>query len=137
MVVPETEVVDARRVRNFATFFKNYMSVATVVTATLPLPITGIGAIPTFRAQTWFLTTYACLFCFLALAFVFYSRHRLARWMFPRQFGAPTDRSRVSRGLAFSIASLPLLLILGALFCAFRYHHVLNEALTVTEAGIT
>jgi hypothetical protein len=134
MAMGEAEVVEPRRVRNFASFFKNYMSISAVVTASLPIPLTAAGAIPTFRAQTMYLTTYASLFCFLLLAFVFYSRHRLARWMFPKQFAAPTLRSSL---LAFAVASLPMLFIFGAVSSAFRYHIVLNEALTVTEAGMT
>src|SRR5947208_3712302 len=77
-----TEPLEPRRVKAFARFFKNYMSVSTIVTAALPIPVTALGAIPTFKSQTAMFATYSSLFCFLLLAFIFYMRHGLARWMF-------------------------------------------------------
>jgi hypothetical protein len=77
-----TEPISPRRVISFAKFFKNYMSISTIVTAALPIPVTSFGLIPTFHAQTKLLSVYTSLFCFLILGFIFYIRHELARIMF-------------------------------------------------------
>jgi len=45
----DTDRYDAperKRVREFANFFKRYMSVSSVVAAALPVPVTAIGLIP-------------------------------------------------------------------------------------------
>jgi hypothetical protein len=73
---------DPQRVEAFANFFKKYMSVSTVVVAALPIPVTYLRFIPTYHFQTKLLSVYASLFCFLVLAFIFYNRQVLARWMF-------------------------------------------------------
>src|SRR5215204_4111587 len=73
---------DPERVEAFANFFKKYMSVSTVVAAALPIPVTYLRFIPTYHFQTKLLSVYASLFCFLVLAFIFYNRQVLARWMF-------------------------------------------------------
>lgn len=83
----EQTPADPKRVRAFATFFKRYMSISSLVVASLPIPVTSFGLIPTFSAQTKLLSVYTSLFCFLALGFIFYSRHQLARIMFPEYFG--------------------------------------------------
>jgi hypothetical protein len=75
------------RVKTFANFFKNYMSISAVVAAALPIPVTSFHLIPTYHAQTSLLATYTSLFCFLLLGLIFYSRHTLARVMFPEFFG--------------------------------------------------
>jgi hypothetical protein len=73
---------DPERVEAFANFFKKYMSISTVVAAALPIPVTYLRFIPTYHFQTKLLSVYASLFCFLVLAFIFYNRQVLARWMF-------------------------------------------------------
>jgi len=70
------------RVRAFARFFKNYMSISSLVVASLPIPVTAMRLIPTYKAQTYILSVYTPLFCFLTLGFIFYIRHSLARAMF-------------------------------------------------------
>jgi hypothetical protein len=77
---------DPVRVRAFAAFFKRYMSVSSLVTAALPIPVTFLKLIPTYGFQTGVLSVYTSLFCFLTLAFIFYSRHGLARRMFAYYF---------------------------------------------------
>jgi hypothetical protein len=62
------------------------MSISTVVTAALPIPVAAFQLIPTYHFQTKLLSVYTSLFCFLTLAFIFYSRHALARWMFVGYF---------------------------------------------------
>lgn len=53
-----------------------------MVAAALPIPVTAFHLIPTLSFQTQELSVYTPLFCFLVLAFIFYSRHALARWLF-------------------------------------------------------
>ena|SRR5258708_29098104 len=76
----------AQRVKTFAAFFKSYMSVWTIVVAALPIPVAAFKLIPTFEAQRSYLSVYTSLFCFLALGFIFFQRHRLGYYMF-RQTG--------------------------------------------------
>ena len=124
--------IQPTRVRSFAIFFKNYMSVSSLVTAALPIPVTAFGLIPTFAAHTRFLATYTSLFCFLLLGFIFSIRHELARLFFPDHFG----RSRWvfgGRPLYFYwhavVSVLPLGLIAFALYSVFTYHSILDGAL--------
>jgi hypothetical protein len=90
--VDESLPTDPKRVRAFATFFKNYMSVSSLVVAALPIPATALGALPTFSDYKASLSTYTSLFCFLTLGFIFYMRHSLARWMFPSTSAVPKSR---------------------------------------------
>lgn len=118
--MPEHEVTEPRRVKAFARFFKNYMSVSALVTAALPIPVTALRLIPTYHAQTSILSVYTSLFCFLLLGFIFYSRHHLARFMFPEISGA--------RNVFWSgfLAVLPALLIASSLCCVYFYHTTLD-----------
>ena len=53
---------DPKRLKGFATFFKNYMSISTVVVAAAPIPITAARLIPTFDAQRGTITTLSSSF---------------------------------------------------------------------------
>lgn len=97
------------------------MSLAAVVTASLPIPVAAMKLIPAFEAQSKFLSVYASLFCFLTLAFIFQCRHALARWMF-----SPTAGSRV-------IKLLPLFLIAASLACVFGYHAMIEDAIRTMQ----
>jgi len=114
----------------FAGFFKAYMGTASVVTASLPIPVAAFHLIPTYEAQARFLSTYTSLFCFLLLAYLFYVRHWLGRLMFyTKPDGDVTLRRFVSL--------VPLLLILASLGLVFLYHHYLVDSLTVfSEIGV-
>jgi hypothetical protein len=140
--------VEATRIRAFARFFKNYMSVSSVVVAALPIPLTGLGALPTFADHKTILATYTSLFCFLTLGFIFYLRHSLARWMFPQPVSGPSDdfasvivqemkvqRSRAVR--AFVINALPFLLIVGTMVCMFFYQRHLDFSIVETAISIS
>ena len=84
-VVPqESQPRDPGRVRAFANFFRRYMSLSSLVVAALPIPLTALRLIPTYHAQTAYLTTYATLLCFLMLGFIFSIRHSIARHFFPQ-----------------------------------------------------
>ncbi len=158
-VSPDQTPIDPKRVKAFARFFKSYMSVSSLVVASLPIPVTSFGLIPTFSAQTKLLSVYASLFCFLILGFIFYGRHRLARWMFPEYFDrdqldyvlrtafpatTPGEiaervrgekrkhRRRARRRTAITV--LPLVLIAASLVSVFQYNDVL--ILNVREIAV-
>ena len=142
----ETLPTDPRRVKAFASFFKNYMSVSSLVVAALPIPVTAFNALPTFADHKAPLATYTSLFCFLALGFIFYLRHTLARWMFPQTKAvadgamggsdeAASWRAEAGRGArlqairATCIGALPLLLILASAYLVYGYHSALGQAI--------
>ena len=147
----DAESVQAVRVHRFASFFKHYMGVSTIVTAALPLPIAEFRLIPVFDSTRHFLGVYTSLFAFLAFAFCFYIRHTYGRAMFGEspsdRLVANTDlqelrlevRQGIKRGF---LTMLPLLLIFSALFCVYEYHAHLSftvgkwggPALKTTEA---
>src|SRR5260370_33121410 len=81
--------------------------------------------------MTSLLSTYTSLFCFLLLAFIFYSRHQLARVMFAEAVGHKFPLA--GRGL---VKTLPLLLLVAALFCAFYYPIVLSNSVGTWRPGI-
>ena len=105
VATPEHPPVEAQRIKAFATFFKSYMSVSAIVIAALPIPITKLRLIPMYKTQANLYSTYTSLFCFLVLGFVFYSRHSIARWMFPEYIGA---KKHMGHSV---IAILPLILL--------------------------
>jgi len=116
----------ALRIHAFASFFKRYMSVSTVVAASIPIPVTVWRLIPIYSAQKGFLTVYASLFCFLLLAFVFSIRHSLARQIFYR-----------GRRAAL-ISTLPFLFVLSTLGCVLGYHATLEQSIhQLRGLGIT
>ena len=133
--------LEPARVRAFAHFFKRYMSISSVVTASLPIPVTALHVIPTFAVQTKVLSTYTPLFCFLILGFIFYNRHQLARLMFPEYFVRPriTDVRILNLMLTIRrnfIVFFPLVLIVLSLFCVFRYHEILNDAISNIRSSL-
>jgi hypothetical protein len=69
----------ASRVIGFATFFKSYMSVWTLVVAALPIPVGLFKLIPSFEAQRSYLSVYTSLFCFLSLGFIFWLCARIRK----------------------------------------------------------
>lgn len=120
------------RLEIFARFFKRYLSVSSIVTAALPIPVTAMGFIATYKFQTKLLSMYTSLFCFLLLAFIFYSRHRLARFMFPEFSRIP--KKRVLSILVVKV--LPLLLIIGSLVFVFLYQRLLSASIAAKRASI-
>jgi hypothetical protein len=108
-------------IQKFGRFFTGYMGTASLVTAALPIPVRSWHLIPAFASQEKFMNTYTSMSCFLVFAYVFYSRHTLARWMFARR-----GEHFVVR---FWVSVLPVLLICCSIGCAIAYHHELGEAL--------
>ena len=81
-VPSRAEPQEPARFTAFAQFFKAYMGTASIITASLPIPVAAFHLIPTYDAQAKFLSTYTSMFCFLMLAYFFYIRHWLGRLMF-------------------------------------------------------
>src|SRR5260370_26785690 len=106
--------------RGFATYFKDYMGISSLVTAALPIPVTAAKLIPTYSAQAKFLSLYTSLFCFLLLGFVFFVRDRLVGVMFRRR----TDGTFGNRKFAY----VPPTLILVCLVLIVSYHVVLHQS---------
>jgi hypothetical protein len=119
---------DPRRIKAFATFYKGYMSVSAIVTAALPIPATAL--IPHYSALTGLLATYTTLFCFLIIAFIFFSRHALARSMFG-DLVKPSPAMRRS-----SVALWPAIFIVAALICAIAYPWILSDSVTKIQHEI-
>ena len=117
------------RIEGFAQFFKRYISVSSVVTASLPIPIAAAKLIPVYDCQQKFLGTYTSLFCFLLLAFVFYSRHNIARWMFGPQLNLGKSPARA----LFSL--LPLILMIGSACLVYEYHVQLEASIVEVQAS--
>jgi hypothetical protein len=118
------------RVESFVLFFRAYMNLASVVVAALPIPVTTLGLIPTYSAQTELLSTYTSLFCFLVLGFVFYGRHQLARYLFERDFARWPDRA-----WWHLLAWLPLLLTAVCFLLVIAYHNTLDDSLQILQAA--
>lgn len=126
----QTEPHEPERFAAFAQFFKAYMGTASVVTASLPIPLAAFHLVPTYAMQEKFLSTYASLFCFLMLGYLFYIRHALGRLMF---YTKPDGHVALRMFVSF----VPLLLILASLTLVFLYHHYLLDSLTAfSERGV-
>jgi hypothetical protein len=126
---PTPDKTALRRVRAFLIFFKGYMGLAALVTASLPIPVNRFQLIPAYDAQSKLLGTYTSLYCFLLLAFIFYSRHFLAQWMFRDVLGRKWGLTRFT-------AFAPLLLILISLSSVFGYNAQLERSLTESKAAV-
>jgi nitrate/nitrite transporter NarK len=118
------------RVESFVLFFRAYMNLASVVVAALPIPVTTLGLIPTYSAQTYLLSTYTSLFCFLVLGFVFYGRHQLARYLFESGFSSFKDRV-----WWHILAWLPLLLTAVCFLLVILYHNTLDDSLQILQSA--
>lgn len=116
------DTMEAVRIKRFASFFKSYMSVSTIVAAALPIPITSLKVIPAFESQRGALATYTPLVCFLLLSYVFYLRHAIGAALFSR-------RAKVSRTRSAVVNTLPALLIAGCLLSIWSYNFLLNESI--------
>jgi hypothetical protein len=134
----------ASRVKGFATFFKSYMSVWTIVIAALPIPVGAFKLIPCFEAQRGYLSIYTSMFCFLSLGFIFFQRHVLGYYMF-RSTGKWVGLSlrRLSPGETMAAMTrafvnwLPLLCICLSVYAVFRYQEVFTAAVVIAQAEAT
>ena len=136
--IPLKEITDPGRVRAFARFFKNYMGISSLVVAALPIPFSALRLFPVYKAQSYFLSVFTSLFCFLILGFIFFVRHSLAKLWFSdylegtrhqtdkKQSDLPKDEAAPS-GAAASVDLVPLLLIIISLSSALLYYQILSQ----------
>lgn len=126
----ESLPTDPKRVKAFVSFFKNYMSVSSVVVAALPIPLTAFNALPIFADYKTSLSTYTSLFCFLTLGFIFYSRHSLAKLMFPEFVSSKKLKIRAELIVYANllVGILPLILIVLSGILVYFYHYYLDQA---------
>jgi len=120
----ENSIDGPQRMIKFAKFFSGYMGAAPVIAAALPIPITAGKIIPTYAEYTGFLTTYTSMFCFIAVALVFYRRHRIGMYLMPEWW---ENESRIIG--RFIISWLPLILVGVTLICIATYHSTLTFTL--------
>jgi hypothetical protein len=113
----------------FASFFKSYMGAGTLVTASLPIPLTSFKLIPAYEAQKSYLPTYTSMLCFLMLACIFYSRHLFARWMFSSYLRGAKKPGRL-------VLVVPLLLIAVSVTAMFCYQATLNQSIEEARSSI-
>ncbi len=111
------------RFKQFIAYFKKYLALGSVGCGVLPVPLSYFRVIPTFQAQYKFLAGYSTVFCFLALGFIFYSRHSIACWIF--------SGVKEQRGAARAIiAWLPLGLMGVSLASLSMYHFLLQVSIS-------
>jgi hypothetical protein len=114
MGTTEPVVKDAKRIRQFAAFFKNYMGISSFVVAALPVPVTMLKLIPVYREDAGSLSVLTSLSCFLVLAYIFFNRHSLVKTLIERP----------SRMVYVSVLGMIAMSILLFLF----YHMLFFEA---------
>ena len=142
----ESLPTDPLRLKAFTKFFRAYMAAAFGV-ALLPVSLAKFGAVDAFADEEKMLSLFTSLFCFLTLAFIFYQRHALGRWMFPEftveeaargdsiAASDETQRSRLEAlrrvrwGKRAAMTAIPLVLILSAAYCAWMYVGTVDQGI--------
>jgi hypothetical protein len=115
--------------------------------AVLPIPVTAFRLFPVYDVHARFLLFYTPLVCLLILAYLFYVRDSLGRWMFANilyplpEFdpysGSSTRRTVVGlfRGFRITLlAVLPLILLGLSFYCFRRYTARLSESVEIATA---
>jgi len=78
-----TELISERSPeRSYAGPARTMLALCALVVALLPIPVTLLELLPTYRTQGRFLSFYAPTICLLVLGYLFYIRDSLARLMF-------------------------------------------------------
>lgn len=133
---PETPTKPVR-LRKFAIFFKGYMGVSSIVTAALPIPVTAFRLLPVLGVHRKVLSVYPPLFCFLILAFIFYNRHALAKYMFPFHIHTSKQSTRKFRpNLALMTKFAPGVLIILTLMSIVGYQMTIDRITIKAEQEI-
>lgn len=129
----DPEVTNPRRIRQFAAFFKNYMGVSTFIVAALPIPVAQAKMIPMHPPDRNSTSVITSLMCFLLLAFIFYSRHRIGRILFPvsavsaaspRGRRTKEEPGRLVKALSRTSFSLLILALIVASAGCFLYYQL-------------
>src|SRR4051794_17323019 len=119
---------------NYSAVFRNALAICAVILALLPIPVTLLGLLPTYRSQSRFLVFYAPLICMLTLGYLFYLRDVLARALFAESMRPSDDldpyyrqtlsgwaRHALARTRRVIVTCLPALLMLASYYCVTRY----------------
>jgi hypothetical protein len=130
----EPNVTDEKRLHNFTTFFKNYMSVSAVLAAAAPIPVALFGLIPAYESQKKLTATLSSLAAFLALAYIFFNRAPLGRVWFGAYLSRRAASSRRERGIARQVALLPLGLIAASFASLVLYLWLLHNSVNALDA---
>jgi hypothetical protein len=135
----DPEVTDPKRIRQFASFFKNYMGLSTIVVAALPVPVGILRMIPVYEPDIGSTTFITSLFCFLLLAFIFFIRHGLARLFFQefqKTFSSDYSVDGMNRH-KFLFSAMILFLIVTSIGCFFYYQFIYIHLDFVVREGRT
>jgi len=132
--------------RDYSLVVRNALTICAVLLTLLPVPVTLLGLLPTYRSQARFLVFYAPLICVLTLGYLFYLRDVLARVLFA-QFMRPSDdldpyyrqtfsgwaNHILARARSVIVTCLPALLMLTSYFCVTRYAARLNDSVLLAS----
>lgn len=112
--------------------------------AVLPIPVTAFRLLPVYQVHARFLIFYTPLVCLLLLAYLFYVRDSLGRWMFAKILyplpdfdpysGSSTRRTAAGLFRGFRIALLavlPIVLLALSFYCFRRYTARLTESVEI------
>jgi hypothetical protein len=115
--------------------------------AVLPIPITAFRLLPVYSVHARFLIFYTPLVCLLLLAYLFYVRDSLGRWMFAGILsplpdfdpysGSGTRRRvvRLFRGFRMTLlAVLPIVLLALSFYCFRSYNTRLKDSVEIAAA---
>ena len=132
----------------FSRVFRNRLILGAILLALLPIPVTAVGALPAYRVQALFLFFYTPLVCLLALAYLFYVREYLGRWMFADLLAPLPDPdpyspsrtseafTRVMRGFRrVVLAVLPAVLVAASFYSFTCYTTLLTESVRLVAAA--
>jgi hypothetical protein len=124
------------------------LALLALLVALLPIPVTRLQLLPSYRMHAQFLVLYAPLICVLLLAYLFYLRDLLARLMFTHVLrpiprypyywdSAWTKLGRRLVGLQrLALALLPALLLAASLVCGLKYVQLLNDSVALAARAM-
>ena len=144
----EPQSAAARQSSNFSPRLRTALGMYALILAVLPIPITLLGLLPTYRMHARFLVFYVPLICLLILGYCLYTRDILARAVLTDFLHPPPESNpfypdsfavRLHRGLAHLrtgvVRVFPLGLLALSFFSIARYATALNQSVTIALVG--
>ena len=132
---------------SYSRAFRKGLIASALLLALLPIPVTPLHVLPTYRVHAQFLIFYAPVVCLLLVAYLFYLRDTLARMMFADILNPPADydpyrspaastvfRRVTRRGRSALLAILPAALVLTSFYCFSRYTIRLQDSVGLAVA---
>jgi hypothetical protein len=125
MTATQTELppVTPRRFANYVRFYISFLAILALITSTLPISSDLLSFVPAYASLSRPLGLFTSMFCLLILAFIFFLRHSLARWMF-------SDRLSGRHAKGVSMASLVFILMTSSLISVFLYLGLISHSAT-------